>query len=302
MKAGPTHRSNDFKGHVVLGVAPYDCIVQTNESRSPPPPAPSIHVGALLRKWRASRRLSQLDLALETGMSTRHLSCVETGKAQPSRDLIGRLAEVLDMPLRERNALLVAAGYAPMYRETSLSRPEMIPVQRAVNFILDHQEPYPAFVMNRYWDVLQTNRALTQLIGAVRGGPPTHLNILRQVFDPNDLRPFVVNWEEVAGDLIRHLHNDVAAAPSDAKSRELLEEVLAYPDIPVRWRTREPGAAPLPMLTTIFRSANRELRFFSTITLFGTARDVTIEELRIECMFPVDEETAQVCRALSGQT
>jgi transcriptional regulator with XRE-family HTH domain len=232
-------------------------------------------------------------------MSTRHLSCVETGKAQPSRDLIARLADVLDMPLRERNALLIAAGYAPLYRETSLSTPEMAPVRRAVDLILDHQEPFPAFVMNRYWDVLQTNKALAQLIGLVRGGAPTHTNILRQVFDPNDLRPYVVNWEDVAGDLIRHLHNDIAAAPSDTRSRALLDEVLAYPGIPAKWRTRQPGAAPLPMLMTIFRAGGRELRFFSTITMFGTARDVTIEELRIECMFPVDDSTSERCRALA---
>jgi transcriptional regulator with XRE-family HTH domain len=274
-------------------------MVQTNESRSPPPPSPSIHVGALLREWRASRRLSQLDLALETGMSARHLSCVETGKAQPSRDLIARLADVLDMPLRERNALLIAAGYAPQYRETSLSTPEMAPVRRAIDLTLAHHEPYPAFVMNRYWDVLHMNSALMKLIGAVRGGPPTHTNILRQVFDPNDLRPYVVNWEEVAGDLIHHLHNEIAATPSDVKSRALLDEVLAYPDIPTRWRTRDAGAAPLPMITTIFRAGDRKLSFLSTITMFGTARDVTIEELRIECMFPVDEATATHCKQQS---
>jgi transcriptional regulator with XRE-family HTH domain len=233
-------------------------------------------------------------------MSARHLSCVETGKAQPSRDLIARLADVLDMPLRERNAMLIAAGYAPMYQETSLSTPEMAPVKRAVDLILEHQEPYPAFVMNRYWNVLQTNSVLPKLIGGMRGGPPKHMNIIRQVFDPDDLRPYFLNWEEVAGDLIRHLHNDVAAAPSDTKSRALLDEVLAYPDIPAQWRVRNPRAQPLPMLTTIIRSGNEDLSFFSTITMFGTARDVTIEELRIECMFPVDEKTAARCRAFAG--
>jgi len=210
--------------------------------------------------------------------------------------LIARLADVLDMPLRERNALLVAAGYAPLYRETSLNTPEMSPVRRAIDLILDHHRPYPAFVMNRYWDVLQMNTGLTHLILAVRGGRPTHSNILRQVFDPEDMRPYVVNWEEVAGDLIHHLHNDIAGAPSDAKSQALLSEVLAYPEVPKRWRTREPGAAPLPMLMTIFRAGDRNLSFFSTITMFGTARDVTIEELRIECMFPVDEATAEFCK------
>ncbi|HET9396089.1 MAG TPA: helix-turn-helix domain-containing protein, partial [Nitrospiraceae bacterium] len=159
------------------------------EPRSPPPPAPSIHVGALLREWRAARRLSQLDLALEAGVSSRHLSYVETGKAQPSRDMIARLADALEMPLREYNALLVAAGYAPKYRETALDTPEMAPVRRAVELTLEHQEPYPAFVTNRYWDILMTNRALTRILGLVRGGPPTHMNVMRQIFDPNDVRP-----------------------------------------------------------------------------------------------------------------
>lgn len=273
--------------------------VRANASLSPPPPAPGAHVGALLREWRAARRLSQLDLALEVGASTRHLSCVETGKAQPSRDMVARLADALGVPLRERNALLIAAGYAPEYRETALTTPQMAPIRRAVEFILEHQEPYPAFVMNRHWDTLLTNQALTRVIGLVKGGAPLHSNIVRQVFDPNDMRPFFANWEEVAGELIRHLHDEVAAAPSDTKARALLAEVLAYPGVPAHWRRREPGATPLPLLTTVFRRDNLELHFFSTLTTFGTPRDVTLDELRIECMFPADEATAEQCRALA---
>jgi transcriptional regulator with XRE-family HTH domain len=273
--------------------------VHSTDSRSPPPPTPSAHVGTLLREWRAARRLSQLHLALEADVSTRHLSYVETGKAQPSRDMVIRLADALDMPLRERNALMVAAGYAPQYRETPLSTPEMAPVRRAIECILHQQEPYPAFVTNRHWDVLLINRGVTRLFGLLRGGAPLHSNIVRQVFDPNDMRPFLANWEEVAGDLIRHLHDEVAAAPSDTKAQALLDEVLAYPGVPDRWRTREPGATPLPLLTTAFRRGETELRFFSALTTFGTARDVTIDELRIECMFPADEATAEQCRGTS---
>ncbi|HEV7445343.1 MAG TPA: helix-turn-helix transcriptional regulator, partial [Steroidobacteraceae bacterium] len=227
--------------------------VHANQTLSPPPPSPSSHVGALLREWRAARRLSQLDLALEVGMSARHLSCVETGKAQPSRDMVARLADALEMPLRERNTLLLAAGYAAKYTETDLSTAQMAPVRRAIEFILKQQEPYPALVTNRHWDVLLTNDALLRLFGRMRGGPPRHGNMMRQVFDPEDMRPFVANWEEVAGELIRHLHNEVAAAPSDAKARALLDEVLAYPGIPAGWRTRDPGATALPLLTTVFR-------------------------------------------------
>jgi transcriptional regulator with XRE-family HTH domain len=272
--------------------------VHATQPVSPPPPSPSGHVGALLREWRAAKRLSQLDLALEVGMSARHLSCVETGKAQPSRDMVARLADTLEMPLRERNTLLVAAGYAAKYTETDLSTAQMAPVRRAIEFILRQQEPYPALVTNRHWDVLLTNEALIRLFGRMRGGPPRHGNVMRQVFDPEDMRPFVANWEEVAGDLIRHLHNEVAAAPSDAKARALLDEVLAYPGIPAGWRTRDPGASPLPLLTTTFHMDGTQLQFLSTFSTFGASRDVTIDELRIECLFPADDSTAEVCRSL----
>jgi transcriptional regulator with XRE-family HTH domain len=258
----------------------------------------AVAVGELLRQWRGARRLSQLDLALDAGISSRHLSCVETGKAQPSRELISRLAETLGMPLRERNMLLMAAGYTPDYAETPLSDPELTQVRRAVEFILDHQEPYPAFVMNRCWDVLEANRAAARLDSFLRGGS-IHNNMMRRFFDPEDIRAVVVNWEEIASDLIRHLHDEITASPSDSKMRELLEEVLNYPGIPSHWRTRQLGTSPPPLLTVVFRKEDYELRFFSTITRFGTPRDVTIDELRIECTFAADEPTAQFCRALA---
>jgi transcriptional regulator with XRE-family HTH domain len=261
-------------------------------------PARLAHVGVLLREWRAARRLSQLDLALQAGVSSRHLSYVETGKSRPSRDMVTRLADTLDVPLRDRNALLVAAGYAPEFAESALGAPEMAQVRRAIEFILDHQEPYPAFVVNRHWDILLANRAAARVAAFLCGGS-AHTNMVHQFFDPSDLRAVVVNWEEVAGDLIRHLHDVISANPSDAKARTLLSEALGYPDVPTQWRTRELGSAPPPILTTVFEKAGRQLRFFSTITMFGTARDVTIDELRIECTFPADDATAECCRALA---
>lgn len=184
------------------------------------------HFGSLIREWRAARRFSQLDLALEAGVSTRHLSCVETGKAEPSRELVMRLADVLNMPLRERNALLVSAGYAPKYRETALATPEMTPVRRAIESMMKQQEPYPAFVTNRHWDVLLTNEAAGRVMDNLRETPLIHTNMVRQIFDPRDMRPIIANWEEIAGDLIRHLHDEIAAAPSDETARALLEEAL----------------------------------------------------------------------------
>lgn len=282
---------------VFVQYGPYASPMHRIDTRASTSTAP---VGALLREWRAARRLSQLDLALDVGVSARHLSCVETGKAQPSRDMVARLADVLEMPLRERNALLMAAGYAPKYPETALGTPALAQVRRAIDSILGQQEPYPAFVLNRHWDVLLANRAAARVSGfLLRGAASPHDNMIRQFFDPDDLRSAVVNWEEVAGDLIRHLHVEVAAAPSDAAARALLDDVLRYPGVPARWRTRELGVAPAPLLTTVFRRDGRELRFFSTITTFGTPRDVTLDELRIECVFPEDDATAELCRALA---
>jgi len=270
----------------------------------PPPRSHSTagtHVGVILREWRAARRISQLELAMEADVSARHLSCVETGKSQPSREMIARLAGALAMPLRELNALLIAAGYSPGFPETALRKPELAQVRGAIDLILKHQEPYPAFVLDRHWEILETNRAAVS-VGRFLIGGSAHSNMILQFFDPNDLRAVVANWEEVAGDLIRHLHDAVAASPSDTKIRELLDQVFRYPGVPSRWRTRELTADSPPLLTVEFCKDGQRLRFFSTITTFGTAKDVTIDELRIECTFPGDEGTAEHCRRLASET
>ncbi|GGA23944.1 transcriptional regulator [Dyella nitratireducens] len=224
---------------------------------------------------------------------------METGKAQPSRDMVLRLADALGMPLRECNALLMAAGYAPKFPETSLSTPAMTQIRRAIELMLEQQEPYPAFLLNRHWDILMANHAAARVANFVlRGASSPHANMIRQIFDPNDLRSAIVNWEDVAGDLIRHLHDVVSATPSDTVARALLDEALAYPGVPMQWRIRDLSTAPSPLLTTIFRVDDQQLSFFSTITTFGTPRDVTIDEMHIESCFPMDEETAEFCRKL----
>jgi transcriptional regulator with XRE-family HTH domain len=272
----------------------------SNNSRSSLPTRLDGDVGALLRHWRTTRRLSQLALALDADISSRHLSYVETGRSQPSREMLLRLADALEIPLRERNALLVAAGYAPRYFETGLAAPEMAQMRSAIDLILGHQEPYPAFVLDRHWDIRMSNQAAHRCRRFLLGAAPTESNMMRSLLHPSGLRPLMPNWEETAGDLIRNLHNQIAASPSDRRSKDLLAEVLAYPGVPARWRTRKIGTPTTPLLTTTFRKGDVELRFFSTLTTFGTPQDVTLEELSIECSFPADEATASNCRELFG--
>ena len=264
------------------------------------PEAAETPVGVLLREWRTARRMSQLHLALDAGISARHLSYVETGKSRPSHDMLMRLADTLEMPLRERNALLTAAGYSPRFPETGLTTPGFAKVRQAIALTLRHHEPYPAFVVNRHLDLVVANDAAPRLFTYLRGGAK-HGNIIQQVFDPNDMRPAIANWEEVARDLLRHLQDRVSAIPSDTRARALLQEATSYPGVPAEWRARELETAPSPLLTVVFRKESEQLRFFSTIATFGSPRDVTLDELRIECMFPADDATAERCRALATQ-
>lgn len=256
-------------------------------------------IGTLLREWRAMRRLSQMDLALEAGISTRYLSCIETGKAQASREMVSILADALGMPLRERNALMLAAGFAPRYSETPLVKPELDRMREAIELILKHQEPYPAFVINRRWEVVLANDAAARMNRfLMKGRALRHSNMLHQVFDPEDFRPVIVNWPEVAGRFISLLHEEIVAAPSDPHVRQLLGEILAYPDVPVQWRHRDLESEPSPILNLVFRSDEGEVRFFETITTFAGSKDITLDELRIECSFPVDGKTAELCHRL----
>ena len=259
-------------------------------------------IGALLREWRALRRMSQMDLSLDAGISTRYLSCIETGKSQASRDMVSSLADALGMPLRERNALLLAAGFAPRYSETPLLKPELDRMREAIEFILRHQEPYPAFVINRRWEVMLANDAAMRMNHfLMKGRPMRHSNMLHQVFDPEDFRPVIVNWHEVAARFISLLHEEIAAVPTDPRPRQLLDEILTYPDVPSHWRYRDLESEPSPILNLVFRSDEGEVRFFETITTFAGTKDITLDELRIECSFPVDERTAALCRRLQEE-
>jgi len=254
--------------------------------------SPKAYLGILLRRWRAVRRISQLALALDADISTRHLSCVETGRAHPSQEMVLRLAEALEVPLRERNALLLAAGYAPFYRRTGLDAPQMEAARQAVDLLLRQQEPYPAILTDRYWNTLRMNagtRSFWTRFPICDSVQPQ--NGVRLVFHPKGLRPFIENWESVAARIIQRVHREIAANPSDETMQCFLEELLSYPAVPSRWRMLNLDSSPPPFLTINYKWNNSTLRLFSAVTTFGTAQDVALQELRIETFFPADEAT-----------
>ncbi|HTG11345.1 MAG TPA: helix-turn-helix transcriptional regulator [Candidatus Eisenbacteria bacterium] len=259
--------------------------------------------GRLLKQWRERRRLSQLALAVDAEISSRHLSFIETGRAQPSRDMVLLLSRVLEVPPRGRNDLLTAAGYAPVYRETGLEAPEMADVRRALDFMMRQQEPYPGLVIDGHWNILMTNAGARRLMGlildpgavAAVGGPP---NAMRLFYHPLGMRPFIVNWEATAAGLIQWLHRDLARGIGDAETSRLLEELLSYPDVPRKWRTLDLDAAPVPFLGVELRRDKTHLTFFSTLTTLGVPYDITLHELRVECFFPADRESETLLRSL----
>ena len=262
--------------------------------------------GKLLRRWRDARGMSQLTLATEAGISTRHLSFLETSRAQPSREMVQLLAGMLDVPLGDRNALLVSAGYAPAYGERPLSAPELKPVRRALQFTLRQQEPFPALVVDGEWNIVMKNEGAHRVFelfsqpdgddDCVIGG---QVNVMRTVFHPNGLRRYIVNWEELAGCLVNSLHRQVAETGSGAMTR-LRDELLAYPGVPSRWSVPDPGVAMPPLVSMHLRKDDLSLTFFSMITTLGTPRDVTLQQLKIECFFPADVVTEQTARHLAS--
>lgn len=256
--------------------------------------------GALLRHWRTSRRLSQLGLAVEAGISARHLSFLETGRAQPSRDMVQLLAGMLNVPLAERNAMLVGAGYAPVYGERSLGAPELAHVRRALEFTLRQQEPYPALVLDGYHDIVMRNDASRRIFEIFLGPLPATrtVNGLRTIFHPNGLRPFVANWDEMAECMMQGLQRQIAET-ANARLVELRDELLGYPGVPSRLGAMSASEAP-PIINLHLKKDDLALQFFTAVSFIGRARDITVQDLKIECFFPADAATDQFTRRLAA--
>ncbi|MBT9553538.1 MAG: helix-turn-helix transcriptional regulator [Hydrogenophaga sp.] len=264
------------------------------------PPTRRASVGDHLRHWRQLRRLSQLDLAADAELSTRHLSCVETGKASPSRELVLRLCERLAVPLRERNAWLVAAGYAPMYREHTMDDPSMLAARRAVQHILNSHEPWPAVAFDRHWNLVMANRMVAPLLAGVAPallqGP---VNLLRISLHPGGLAPRIANLNQWREHLFARLRQQIHQT-GDEGLADLLTELMAYPAQPADAAQRLDGEHPGVLMPFLFQTPGGTLHLISTTTVFGSPVDITLQELALETFFPGDEATADALRAMTA--
>jgi transcriptional regulator with XRE-family HTH domain len=285
----------DNKGHSVAG--------HKEPMSSPKPTAkPAANeLGVLLRHWRDLRGKSQFDLSLDTGVSQRHISFIESGRSAPGRQTLLEIAQALDIPLRDRNTLLLAAGYAPIYSEGAWNGPEMQSVTGALERMLRQHEPFPAVVMDRYWDVLMTNEAAPRFFNCFidMAARKTPRNLLHLMFDPNGMRPFIANWEAVAKSLFQRVYRESVGRVIDDRTRALLAALLAYPDVKTEWKNPVELSA-MPVIPIGFVRGDQALSYFSMVTTVGTPQTIAAQELRIECMFPVDAATEAHHRKMMG--
>jgi len=261
--------------------------------------------GVLLRDCRRARKRSQLDLAGDADVSQRHLSFLESGRAQPSRDMVLQLAQALDLPLRERNRLLVSAGFAGIYPQRRLEAADMQPVRSALELFIKHHEPLPAIVVDRAWNLFMANAAVPRLFSLmgdleqtwkrVCGDGPR--NILKLMFHEQGMRPFIRNFAEIAPTMLARTAREALEHP---QVHEVLEEVLRYPGIPARWRSIDLHTAALPVLPTELSAGGMTLRVFSMLSTFGTPQDVTADELRVESFFPADPQREMLIRKIGS--
>lgn len=255
-------------------------------------------VGQLLREWRNRRHLSQLDLACDAEISSRHLSFLETGRSQPSRDMVIHLAEQLDIPLRERNVLLTAAGYAPVFPERPLESSALEAARKAIDLVLTGHEPYPALAIDRHWSLVASNRAVTPLLAGIDPEllkPP--INVLRLSLHPQGLAPRIANLLEWRTHLLSRLRREMELT-ADPVLAELWKELSAYPVAGKVPRAAESTAYNSPVVAFQLATENGILSFISTTTVFGTAVDITLSEIALESFFPADAATAEALRAM----
>ena len=257
-------------------------------------------VGDFLRGWRTRRAMSQADLAFEAGISIKHLSFVETGKAVGSRDILLQLAGALDLSLRDRNALLEAGGFARQYGERDLAAPEVADARRAIDLLLKRHEPFPAIVTDRRWNVLQANgaaaRLMTMLLGEARMQRP--LNHMRMFLAPDELRPYVENWAKVAEALLTRARHEAMAAPLDLALQSTWRELLKLPDLPVA--RFDENVAPGPICEVRLRKGEIAVGLIGTVLTLGTPQDITLQELRVEMFMPADIASEETLGRLGG--
>jgi transcriptional regulator with XRE-family HTH domain len=249
-------------------------------------------LGDLLKQWRGVRARSQLDISVDTGISQRQISFIESGRSVPSRSTLMGIAQALEVPLRERNALLLAAGYAPLYSDAAWNSDEMKSINRALERIIAQHEPYPAIVMDRYWNVLLTNDAAMRFFDCFIeiSKRPSPRNMLHLMFDPKGMRPFIANWEALAKTLIQRVHREAVGHIVDHKTKQLVADLLGYPDVQSDWRAPQRHSA-LPMIPMSFVKDGATLNYFSLVTTVGTPETIAAQELRVECICPADDET-----------
>lgn len=256
---------------------------------------------ALLRHWRTRRGLSQLDLALAANVSARHVSFLETGRAQPSREMVLRLAATLDVPLRDQNALLHAAEFPAEFAEPGLDELPR-PLALAIDRMLAQHEPYPLTVLSRHYDVLRMNAGGARLFSrfvAARDALAQPLNVFAFVFDPRLGRPFIQGWDRLAREMVARLHREVLARPEDAQLSALLASLFRYEGVPEDWRQPDFSRPSEPTGEVRLRDGELALGFLTALTQFDAPQNVTLDELRIESYYPVDDATARACEALA---
>lgn len=259
---------------------------------------------ALLRHWRTRRGQSQLDLAVAADVSSRHVSFLETGRAQPSREMVLRLAATLDVPLRDQNALLRAAGFAEAFEEPDPHGGLPPPIAAAIERMLAQHEPFPLTVLDRAYDVVRANGGGTRLLMRFVADPRAlgaRPNVFALLFDPRLARPFILDWDRVAHALVARLHRETLAAPEDRALAALLRSLFEYPGVPESWRQPDFSAPSEPTLTLRLRRDDLELGFLTTMTVFSAPQNVTLEEIRIESYFPLDDATARACARMAEE-